>query len=104
MPLFNTPHNERYFAQVQSAFGIINNTSNVWAPAGAQLLRVNDGSTSITAVVPITPQDWKTGTRSSLPGIIGRRSASWSLNNVLIVPSGTAGTAPDIDALLQALF
>ena len=102
--LFNTPRTERLFVQVQSAFGTINNSGGTWAASGAQLLRVNDGSSTLMAVTPLTPQDWKTGTRSSLPGIMGRKSGSWSLNNIPIVPSGTAGNAPDVDALLQSIF
>jgi len=105
MPNFNTPRTERLFAQIQSGgLGIVNNTAGAWTSTGAQLLRVNDGSSSLMANIPLTPQDWKTGTRSNLPGILGRKSGSWSLNNIPIAPAGTAGTVPDVDALLQSVF
>ena len=105
MPQFNSPRFERFLIQPQTGgVGIINNSGGTWTPAGAQLLRVNDGSTSLLPVVQLIAQDWKTGTRSAVVGISGRKNARFNINSFPVIPSGTAGTAPDMDALLQAIF
>jgi hypothetical protein len=105
MPQFNSPRFERFFLQVQTGgVGIINNSGGTWLPAGAQLLRVNDGSSSLLPVVQIIPQDWKTGTRSAVAGISGRSNARFTINSFPVIPSGTAGTVPDMDPLLQGIF
>jgi hypothetical protein len=38
------------------------------------------------------------------PGISGRKSASWELTKLPVIPSGSAGTKPDADALYAGAF
>jgi len=45
----------------------------------------------------------KTGALGILPGIKGRRGATWSAEFPFRL-SGTAGTAPDLDPILEAIF
>jgi hypothetical protein len=94
MPQFNSPRFERFLIQAQTGgVGLINNSAGTWTPAGAQVIRVNDGSTSVLPVVQLIDQDWKTGARSAVAGISGRKNARFTINNFPVIPSGTAGTA-----------
>jgi len=104
MPQFTSPRFERIIIQPQTAFNAVPNSTGTWTQTGAKLLRMPSG-TKITAPPPLIPVPWKTGTRSTQPGIVGRKStASWSLPNIPVIPSGSAGTVPDADALLQGIF
>jgi hypothetical protein len=105
MPQFNSPRFERFLIQAQTGgVGLINNSAGTWTPAGAQVIRVNDGSTSVLPVVQLIDQDWKTGARSAVAGISGRKNARFTINNFPVIPSGTAGTACDMDTLLAGIF
>lgn len=101
----NSPRYRRVFAQLQSSgLRTINNTAGTWSNTGAKVIRVPQNAIKLTPNMPITPVPWLTGTRSIQPGVRGRKSGSWSLSNVPLIPSGTAGTAPDIDPILQNVF
>ena len=106
MAITSSPRYRRVFIQQQTSGSqrIVNNTAGVWASSGAKLLRVPQNSIRITPDQPITPVPWLTGTRSTQPGIAGRRSAAFELNNLPIIPSGTAGTVPDADSLFANIF
>lgn len=106
MSLTASPRYRRVFIQQQTSGSprVIPNAAGTWTNTGVKLLRVPQNSIRITPDQPITPIPWLTGTRSTQPGISGRKSASWELNNLPIIPSGTAGTVPDSDALWQAVF
>lgn len=105
MPTPTSPRFERVFIQPQTAFQTVPNSAGTWTQTGAKLLRSGVNGCKIKADPPLIPVPWKTGTRSTQPGIVGRKSgASWSLNNLPVIPSGTAGTAPDMDPLLQGIF
>jgi hypothetical protein len=102
---FNSPRYTRIFAQQQSGGLLaINNTAGVWTSAGAQLIRADEGGFSGTRDAPYTRLPYLTGTRSEQPGVRGRKLASWSLRNLALIPSGAAGTVPDMDAILQNIF
>ena len=103
---YNTPWIERVFIQAQGS-GLartIPNGTGTWTQTGVKLLRAPKDGLTITPNIPLTPVPWKTGTRSMQPGILGRKNASWSLNNLPIIPSGTAGSAPDAEALFAGIF
>ena len=105
MPNISSPRYRRVFIQQQSGgLRTINNSSGTWSNTGAKLLRIPENGITITPRLPKTPVPWLTGTRSRQPDILGRRSAEWSINNLMMIPSGTAGTAPDTDALWQNVF
>jgi len=69
--------------------------------ATAGLQQILHQSVTMSAGNPVERQPFKTGTPSSLAGIRGRQSGGWTLT-APIIPSGTAGTAPNMDALLQS--
>jgi hypothetical protein len=104
MPQFTSPRFERVVIAPQTTFNAVPNGTGTWTNTGAKLLRVPSG-TRLTAPPPLIPVPWKTGTRSPQPGIVGRKStASWSLPAMPVIPSGTGGTVPDSDLLLQGIF
>lgn len=92
---------ERVFAQVESAWGVAPNSSGTATVAGADYVR-HTRCEMVPAGTRIASSD-KTGTKSATRGAIGSRSGRWTLQQE-IRPSGTAGTAPDVDPLLQAAF
>ncbi|GAC1496109.1 MAG: hypothetical protein NVS1B6_00920 [Steroidobacteraceae bacterium] len=96
----NSPRYRRVFAAV-GATGTFRTAAGV---GGAKLIRVPDLSLRMTPMMPKTEIPWLTGTRSRQPGILGRKSATWSMSNVPIIPSGVGGTPPDMDPLLQNIF
>ena len=105
MANYNSPRYRRIFAQLQTGgFRTVNNTSGTWTNALAKLVRVPENAVQMKPEMPKTEIPWLTGTRSRQPGILGRMGASWSLSNVPLIPSGAAGTAPDIDPILQNIF
>lgn len=105
MAVLASPRYRRVFAQLQTgSLRQVNNSSGTWTSTGAKFIRVPANAIDFTANVPITPVPWLTGTRSMQPGIRGRKNGSVSLRNVPLIPSGAAGTAPDIDPILQNTF
>ncbi len=70
---------------------------------GAKLLR-NVGRVTLTGGKNLIPVPWKTGTKSTQPGILGRAAARFNVTSLPIIPSGTAGTVPDQDAVWAGIF
>jgi hypothetical protein len=105
MPIFASPRYRRIFTQLQSGgLRIINNTSGTWTNTGINFIRASENAVKLSPVMPKTPVPILTGTRSSQPDILGRKSANWELNNVPIIPNGAAGVVPDTDHLWQNAF
>jgi hypothetical protein len=105
MSYFDSPFIHRILAQSQSGgLRTVNNAAGVWTNTGAQLIRVPDNGFKMQYVPTRVPQNWKTGSRSQLEYIEGRRMMSWSMTGVPIAPSGTAGTVPDTDILWASAF
>ena len=105
MPQFTSPRFERVTIGPQATFGTVPNTGGTWTTTGAKVLRsAGTNGCKLKAVAPLTPVPWKTGTRSTQPGILGRKSSTFALSNMPVVLSGAAGTAPDMDVLLQGVF
>lgn len=104
MPSVNSPRYQRWFAQQQSTLLAFNNSSGTWASAGAQLIRVDAGSASATRNAPYSRFPVLTGTRSEVVGIRGRKGANWAMRGLPVIPSGAAGTIPDMDIFLQNIF
>jgi hypothetical protein len=80
---------------------VVNNTSGTWNSTGAKKLRYD--SFSVTPQNAINTPTYKTGKRSPLAGVRGRQGVTSTLSKPFI-PSGAAGTVPDDDPLLQAIF
>ena len=104
MSHINTPRYQRWYIQQQSALtSFVVNSSGVWNTTGAQLLRVDAGSVSLTRNAPYSRFPVLTGSRSEVAGIRGRKIASWSIRGLPMIPSGSSA-APDMDIILQNIF
>jgi hypothetical protein len=104
MPQFTIPRLERVIIGPQTVLGTVPNTAGVWTSTAAKLLRTGVNGCQMKAAAPLTPVPWKTGTRSTQPGIVGRKSATWALPSMPVILSGTAGTPADSDILMAAIF
>lgn len=103
--ILNSPRYRRPFVQTQTAFGTINNSAGVWTGTGAKFIRVPEGAIEMNPSDPLIPIAWLTGTRSMPPaGSRGRRSATASLKNVPLIPSGAAGTDWDQGPIWANIF
>lgn len=102
-PTVNSPFYERVFIQSKSVLRTANNNGGTWSNTAAQLVRVMGGSLQMSPAEPLVNAQWKHGSRSQLQKIKGRKAGTWSMN-IPVVPSGTPGTKPDMDILLQAIF
>lgn len=92
---------ERVFLQNQSAFDVVPNSGGTATVANGDAVKfasfnLNNDRDSID------PRN-KDGSRSQQQGVPGRRRGAWNFDADL-EPSGTPGTAPDIDPILQAAF
>lgn len=104
MPNFNSPRYQQWYIQQQTALTAFNNTGGAWTNTGAQLLRVDANSVTTNRIAPYNRFPVLTGTRSEVPGIRGRKAATWAMRGLPVIPSGTAGTIPDMDIILQNMF
>lgn len=87
---------ERIYLFSETTFGTIPTVGN------SNACRAMPGA-SLLAVVDNYPRPDKTGTRSQVIGILGRKRASWSLT-MSLAGNGAAGVTPDCSPLLRALF
>jgi hypothetical protein len=93
---------ERAFTQVTIPWdGEVPNSAGTATLAAADAIRHLSGS--IVAAGDVIPTRAKTGDRSNLAGQLGRRSARFDLE-VPLMGSGAAGTAPDVEAVWEAIF
>jgi len=104
MASFNPSRTKRIFAQQQTAFSSFNNSSGTWTNTGAKLQRADLGSLTLARSAPYSRFPVLTGTPSEIAGIRGRKSASWDIRGLPIIPSGAAGTVPDSDVFFQNAF
>jgi hypothetical protein len=92
----NSPRFEKVFIQQQTALRTAADGTS------AQLLRAV-GRTKLTGGRDIVAVPWKTGTRSTQPGILGRWRGAFELRDFPLIPSGTAGGQPDAWALIEGI-
>lgn len=100
---YNSPFYGRAFCQIKPNLRTILNNSGTWNNATAQAIRIMQGSLQMAPTEPLTKAQWIHGTRSQLQAIKGRKGGTVSMD-IPVVPSGTPGTAPDMDPILQAIF
>jgi hypothetical protein len=86
---------ERIYLFSETTFGTIPTVVNASCSR-----HINAG---LMAVVNNYPRPDKTGTRSQVIGLLGRKSATWNLS-MSLAGNGTAGTVPDCAPILRALF
>lgn len=91
---------ERLYAQIESTYGTIPNAGGTASLAGTDALRFIKASMGNQAAMIERPD--KTGTRSRMAGILGRKYANWSAE-MSIAPNGVAGTKPDMDVFMQLI-
>jgi hypothetical protein len=102
MAIFSGNRALALYAQLQTGGPrAINNTSGTWTSTGVSKLRYY--SWDPKAINPTNQPNYKTGNSSPMIGVRGRQGASGTLTGPLI-PSGVAGTPPDNDVLMQAIF
>lgn len=104
MANFNSSRITRIFAQTQSAFLNFNNSGGTWSGTGAKMIRADANTLTLTRNAPYTRLPYLTGTRTELPGIRGRKDATWEIRGLPVIPSGSAGTNPDMDPILANIF
>jgi len=86
---------ERSYMALESSFGVVpsfGNTNNV------RFIKQD-----LRNMIETLIRRDKTGTRTQTVGIRGKSHATWNWNGSL-APSGTAGTAPDFEPLMQCIF
>lgn len=98
---FANSRNERLYLQLESAFGTINNSSGTATVANGDACRHINASFNFDPELLDRPD--KTGSLGKTAGIRGRGAGQWSISQSL-AGSGTAGTAPDCDPILQCGF
>lgn len=87
------------FVQVESTYGTIPNSTGTATLAAGDAFRVISLQTNGDTGTIQRPS--KTTNLSRTVGVLGKKAGSWS-TRVELAGSGTAGTAPDIDAFLRA--
>jgi hypothetical protein len=92
---------EHLYPQVETTYGQAPNTGGTATVANANACRFIKFSADTQAALIERPD--KTGTRSLMAGVLGRKAASWAAE-MSIAPNGVAGTAPDMDAFMQLTF
>ncbi len=92
---------ERLYLQVESTYGQVPNTTGTATLAGSNACRFVNAKFDNSVALIERPD--KTGTRSMQIGVKGRSFSKWS-SEMSIAPNGVAGTAPDMDPLLQMIF
>lgn len=98
---FALSRNERLYLQVESAYGVIPNTTGTATVGNSNACRLIKASLDAQAALIKRPD--KTGTRSQLIGVVGRKNSDWSID-MSLAPNGSAGVIPDCDPLLQGVF
>jgi len=97
---YSNSANERIYIQKEASFGVIPNSTGTPTLANGDACRHRKAT--LNAVQGIITRPDKTGTLSATIGIGGRKAATWSLE--MSLASSVAGTVPDCDPLLEALF
>ena len=92
---------QRCYVQVESSYGEIPNSGGTASVANGDACLITSLVTKPTTARIQRPD--KTGTLSAVAGYNGRKIGEWSAS-MSMAGSGTAGTAPDCDPFLQALF
>lgn len=103
MAVYSASALDAVYVQAQAANSprTIPNSSGTWTATGSILARHE--TLQFTQNRPVVNRPDKTGTKSYLVGITGRSSGSFTATFPLI-PNGAAGTAPDLDPILQCVF
>ena len=92
---------QRLYAQNETTWGTIPNTTGVATLAGSNCCRMSALDIQL-AQQEIVRSD-KTGSLGITMGILGRRQVTFT-TKMSLAPNGAAGTKPDMDPLLTALM
>lgn len=99
--IISSTYKYRLYVQLQTLLRQFNNTSGTWTSTGAQYLPYE--SCSFTPGNPVEDQPFKTGAGSDIAGVGGRHNGTFTINFPWI-PSGAAGTKPNLDQVLVSIF
>jgi len=92
---------QRLYALAQSALATIPNSGGTLTNTGNKL--IPHTRAELRRIVEMIEAEYKTGTGSMLAGIPGRHSGAFSIECPLM-PSGAAGTAPNLAPVLNSIF
>jgi hypothetical protein len=101
MSVFSSSRDRTLYAQVMTDARTVLNSAGTWTSTGVQKVRFN--TFTLAAGNPTNSPTYKTGKRSRLLGLRGRQNGTATLQKPFI-PSGAAGTRPDDDPILTAIF
>lgn len=101
MPNYSFSRVERAYLQAQPTFGTIPNSSGTATVGNSNACRFI--RMELQNEVALLERPDKTGTRSMEGMTGGRKMGRWSIE-MSLVGNGVAGTAPDCDPILQAIF
>lgn len=101
MANFALTHLERLYAQVETTYGIIPNTTGTATVGNSNACRFIRAT--LDNEVALIDRPDKTGTLSMMVGVRGRSMAKFSVE-MSIAPNGTAGVVPDFDPYMQCMF
>ena len=101
MPSFRSSVRQRVYVSPQTAIATVPNSGGAWTNTSNKL--VPHASLNMQRMVDRIAAEFKTGQASSLAGIPGRVSSSFSLD-FPFMPSGAAGTSPNCDLILKSVF
>lgn len=101
MPNYSFARVERAYLQLQPTFGTIPNSSGTATVANANACRFI--RMELQNDVALLERPDKTGTRSQEGMTSGRKAGRWNIE-MSVVANGTAGTVPDCDPILVAIF
>jgi hypothetical protein len=97
MPVISYARNERIYLQHESAYGQIRQSGGIATVAGGNCCSVI--SCELDPVVDLYDSEYKTGSRSIIPGQAGRKVGTFRLS-LPLKGSGTPGTPPDYATIL----
>ncbi len=100
-PNYSFSRLERAYLQIQPVFGTIPNSTGTASVSNSNACRFMH--LELQNEVALLVRGDKTGTRSQEGMIGGRKIGRWNISMDLAA-NGTAGTVPDCDPLLQAIF
>lgn len=100
-PVYSSSFRQHLYMQAQASIRAIANTSGTWTNTGAQAILYE--KCDFTPNNPLIDPPFKTGNASDLMGVRGRSGGGVSFSAPYI-PSGAAGTVPNLDLLTASAF